>query len=56
VAVEAGIGMGWEKFVGQSGGIISMERYGASAPAPILFKEFGFTVENVMAKAREVLK
>jgi transketolase len=56
VAVEAGIGMGWEKFVGQSGGIVSMERYGASAPAPILFKEFGFTVENVMAKAREVLK
>lgn len=56
VAVEAGIGMGWEKFVGQSGGIISMDRYGASAPAPILFKEFGFTVENVLAKAREVLK
>jgi transketolase len=56
VAVEAGIGMGWEKFVGQFGGIVSMERYGASAPAPILFKEFGFTVENVMAKVREVLK
>jgi transketolase len=56
VAVEAGIGMGWEKFVGQSGGIISMERYGASAPAPILFKEFGFTIENVIAKAREVMK
>jgi transketolase len=56
VAVEAGIGMGWEKFVGQFGGIIAMDRYGASAPASILFKEFGFTVENVMAKAREVLK
>lgn len=55
VAVEAGIGMGWEKFVGQSGEIISLEHYGASAPASILFKEFGFTVENVMQKAREVL-
>jgi transketolase len=56
VAVEAGIGMGWEKFVGQSGGILSLEHYGASGPASILFKEFGFTVENVMAKAREVMK
>ena len=56
VAVEAGIGMGWEKFVGQSGAILSLEHYGASAPASILFKEFGFTVENVMAKAREVMK
>ncbi|MDX9992070.1 MAG: transketolase [Anaerolineales bacterium] len=56
VAVEAGIAMGWEKFVGQSGGIISLEHYGASAPAPILFREFGFTVEHVMAKAREVMR
>lgn len=56
VAVEAGIGMGWEKFVGQSGAILSLEHYGASGPASILFKEFGFTVENVMAKAREVMK
>jgi transketolase len=56
VAVEAGIGMGWEKFVGQAGGIISLEHYGASAPASILFKEFGFTAEHVMAKAREVMR
>jgi len=55
VAVEAGIGMGWEKFTGQSGAILSIDRYGASGPAPILFKEFGFTVENVIQKAREVL-
>jgi len=56
VAVEAGIGMGWEKFTGASGVILSLEHYGASAPASILFKEFGFTVENVIAKAREALK
>lgn len=55
VSVEAGIGMGWDKFVGPSGKIISLEHYGASAPASILFKEFGFSVENVMQKAREVL-
>jgi transketolase len=55
VAVEAGIGMGWEKFVGDSGAIISLEHYGASAPAGTLFKEFGFTVENVIGMARRVL-
>jgi transketolase len=55
VAVEAGIGMGWEKFVGDSGVIISLEHYGASAPAGILFKEFGFTVENVFNTARRLL-
>jgi transketolase len=55
VAVEAGIGMGWEKFVGDSGVIISLEHYGASAPAGILFKEFGFTVENVIETARKLL-
>ena len=56
VAVEAGIGMGWERFVGDEGEIISLERYGASGPAPRLFKEFGFTPENVVATAMRVLK
>jgi transketolase len=55
VSVEAGIGMGWERFVGDSGAIISLEHYGASAPAGILFKEFGFTVENVIAAAGKLL-
>ena len=54
LAVEAGIGMGWEKFVGDAGAIISLEHYGASAPASILFKEFGFTVENVYATAKKL--
>jgi transketolase len=56
LAVEAGIGMGWEKFVGDSGAIISLEHYGASAPAGILFREFGFTVENVFATARKLVE
>ncbi len=55
VAVEAGISMGWEKFVGDSGAILSIDHYGASAPANILFKEFGFTIENVFETARKVL-
>jgi transketolase len=55
VAVEAGISMGWEKFVGNDGVVIGIDHYGASAPANILFREFGFTVDNVITKARQVL-
>lgn len=51
IAVEAGAGLGWERY---SSSVISMERYGASAPANILFENFGFTVENVITKTREV--
>jgi transketolase len=53
--VEAGISMGWEQFTGDGGEIISLEHYGASAPAGTLFKEFGFSVENVFEKARKLL-
>lgn len=56
LAVEAGIGLGWERWVGDSGAIISLERYGASAPGARLFKEFGFTVENVVETAMKVLR
>ncbi len=55
VAVEAGISMGWAKYVGDSGEVIGIDHYGASAPANILFKEFGFTVENVIDTARKVM-
>ncbi len=56
VAVEAGIGLGWERFVGDAGEIISLERYGASGPAARLFKEFGFTAENIVETAWKVLR
>jgi transketolase len=56
LAVEAGAGLGWERYVGFEGAILSMERFGASAPGKILFEKFGFTVENVIIKAQEVLK
>ncbi len=56
LAVEAGISQGWERWVGSEGSVIAMERYGASAPANVLFEKFGFTVEKVIAKAYELLR
>ena len=55
VAVEAAAGFGWERYTGRRGRIIGMTRFGASAPYEILMKEFGFTAENVAAKARELV-
>lgn len=55
VAVEAGIADFWYKYVGFGGRIVGMTTFGESAPAELLFKEFGFTVENVVAKAKEIL-
>ncbi|CAM5615811.1 MULTISPECIES: transketolase [Streptomyces] len=55
VAVEAGIGLTWYRFVGDAGRIVSLEHFGASADAKTLFAEFGFTPENVAAAARESL-
>ncbi|RYM80053.1 transketolase, partial [Serratia liquefaciens] len=51
VAVEAGIADYWYKYVGLNGAIVGMTTFGESAPAEQLFKEFGFTVDNVVAKA-----
>ncbi|MEV5981017.1 transketolase [Streptomyces sp. NPDC052114] len=53
VAVEAGIGLTWYRYVGDAGRIVSLEHFGASADAGVLFRAFGFTAENVAAKARE---
>ncbi|EOC0862658.1 transketolase [Cronobacter muytjensii] len=55
VAVEAGIADYWYKYVGLKGAIVGMTGYGESAPAEKLFPYFGFTVENVVEKARKVL-
>ena len=56
VSIEAGISQGWREYVGDSGACVSLEHYGASAGANVLFKEFGFTVDNVVATAKKVLK
>ena len=55
VAVEAGIADFWYKYVGFNGRIVGMHSFGESAPANQLFKLFGFTVDNVVAKAKEIL-
>ncbi|MBU3145713.1 transketolase [Clostridium sp. CF012] len=55
LAVEAGSSFGWHKYVGLDGDIIAIDRFGASAPADALFKEFGFTTENVVDRALKLL-
>ncbi|WP_210414653.1 transketolase [Microlunatus elymi] len=53
VSVEAGIGMGWRSLIGDAGRAVSLEHFGASAAAGVLFKEFGFTPEKVAEAAQE---
>jgi len=56
IAVEAGISMGWEKYVGTEGRIIGINRFGASAPGGKVLKEYGFSSENIVKNALEILK
>ena len=53
VSIEAGIAQPWYRFLGDAGVAVSLEHFGASASAPLLFKEFGFTVENIVKAAKE---
>jgi transketolase len=55
VSVEAGVAMPWHDLVGEAGECVSIEHYGASAPYQVLFEQFGFTVDNVVAAARASL-
>jgi transketolase len=55
ISVEMGIGMGWQKYIGDSGEAMSIETFGASAPDNILYEKYGFTVDNVAATAKRVL-
>jgi transketolase len=55
VAVEAGVTAFWYKYVGLEGSVVGIDTFGESAPAPVLFKHFGFTVENVVATVNRVL-
>jgi len=56
LAVEAGATLGWWKYVGQDGGVVGVDRFGASAPGPKVMAEYGFTAENVAARAKALLK
>jgi transketolase len=55
VAVEAGVGLTWYRYVGDAGRIVSLEHFGASADGKVLFREYGFTADAVAAAARESL-
>ena len=55
VAIEAGVTGFWYKYVGLEGAVVGIDTFGESAPAGVLFKHFGFTVENVVAKVKSVL-
>jgi transketolase len=55
IAVEAGVTSGWYKYVGLEGAVVGIDTFGESAPAPELFKHFGFTVDNVVKTVKSVL-
>jgi len=55
LSVEAGVSQGWEHWVGDQGRMISVDRFGASAPYKIIFEKYGLTVENVVDQARQIL-
>ncbi len=55
LAVEAGISLGWRRWVGDRGAVLSVETFGASAPYQVLYERFGLTVENIIRRARRLL-
>ncbi len=56
LSIEAGIGQGWERWTGDDGAIMSIEHFGASAPAATIFEHLGFTVDHVTDVARGVAR
>jgi len=56
LAVEAGVTQGWHRYVGDHGDVIGVDRFGASAPGPVVMREYGFTVEHVCRRALALLK
>jgi transketolase len=55
LAVEAGVSLGWAKYVGDGGDVLAVDKFGASAPAEVVFREYGFTVENVVKLAKDLI-
>ena len=55
IAVEAGVSDYWHQFVGSNGLVIGIDHFGASAPAKQLFEQYGFTVDNLLSKAKQLL-
>jgi transketolase len=55
VAVEAGVSQGWHRYVGNRGDVVSVERFGASAPGPVVMREYGFSPAEVCRRALALL-
>jgi transketolase len=55
LAIEAGVTLGWEKYVGQKGDVIGIDRYGASAPVQVVMEKLGFTAENAVERVKKML-
>ena len=55
IAVEAGVSDYWRKYVGLDGDVVGIDQFGASAPGDVLMEYFGFTVENIVSRARALL-
>jgi transketolase len=55
LAIEAGVAQGWRHWVGDSGTIISIEKFGASAPYQLIYEHYGLMVENIVSHARALL-
>jgi len=56
IAIEAGVPMGWERYIGETGKMIGIERFGASAPGGTVMERFGFSAENIVETALDLLK
>ena len=56
LAIEAGLPLGWERYVGTKGAVIGINRFGASAPYKVLAEKFGFTVRNIIEQVQRVLR
>jgi transketolase len=54
--VEAGVTQGWHRYIGDRGDVIGVDRFGASAPGPIVMREYGFSVDNVCKRALALLE
>jgi transketolase len=55
LVIEAGISMGWDRYVGPEGSKLTVDRFGASAPAEVVFEKFGFTVNNAVNMAKALI-
>ena len=55
IAIEAGVTLGWSRYTGCDANVIGINKFGASAPGDVIYEKYGFTVENVVNKVKEVL-